>query len=131
MDALLQFNFEEVRTDLTYMRCQEIRDARRQALRCAQKAAKVVALEERGNQLCCESVWIVDILDIKIDWEVCLTRPIENVSHDARLSKTARRYEVNVVSCQELPDALDEVFTPEQLVGFRYAPGEASNSHVE
>jgi hypothetical protein len=87
-------------------------------------------LEERANQFCCESVWIVDILDIKVDWEVPLTRLLENVGHDSRLSKTARRHKVNVVSCQELPDALDEVFTPVQLVGFRYAPGEASNRHV-
>jgi hypothetical protein len=88
-------------------------------------------LEEPGNQLRRECVWIVDVLDIEIDCEVSLSRLLENVGHDACLSKTARRHQVNVVSCQQLPDAPDEVFTPEQFVGFRYAPREASNGHVE
>jgi hypothetical protein len=86
--------------------------------------------EERGDQLGCESVWIVDILNVEIDREVSLTRLFENVRHDARLSKTPWSHKINVVCRQELPDALDKVFTPEQLVGFGYASGEAPNGHV-
>jgi len=88
-------------------------------------------LEERGDQLGCEFVGLVDVLDIKIDRKVPLTGPLEDVGHDPRLSKTAWGNEVDVVSRQQIPNTLDEMFTPEQLVGFRYAPGEAPNSHIE
>jgi hypothetical protein len=88
-------------------------------------------LKERGDQLGCESVGIVDVFDVKIDGEVSLTRPLENVGHNARLSKTARGNEVDVVSRQQIPNTLDEVFTPEQFVGFRDPAGKASNGHVE
>jgi hypothetical protein len=73
----------------------------------------------------------VKILDIKIDWQVSLTRPLENMGHDPRLSKTPRGNEVDVVSRQQIPNTLDEVITPEQLVGFRYPAGKAANGHLE
>jgi hypothetical protein len=73
----------------------------------------------------------VDVLDVKIDGKVPLTRLFENVGHDAGLSKTARGNEVDVVSRQQIPNTLDEVITPEQLVGFRYPAGKAANGHLE
>jgi hypothetical protein len=88
-------------------------------------------LEERGNQLRCETLRVMDILDVKIDGKESLMRPLENVGHDARLSKTARGNEVDVVSRQQIPNTLDDVFTPEQFIGFRYAARKASNRHSE
>jgi hypothetical protein len=74
---------------------------------------------ECGNHLGCESARTVDILDIKVDEEIAVPRPLENVGHDPRLSKTARSHEVNVIPCHQLPDALDEVSRAEQPVVFR------------
>jgi hypothetical protein len=93
--------------------------------------AKFVVFQKGGNQLRCQPLSIMEVFHFQIDGKVAGSRPFENMGHNACLAKAPRRDEVNVVSRQQIPNALNQVFAPEQFIRLRYTPGQASDVHEE